>query len=174
MVKKALLALAAGVLGVLPADASGHILYDNGNLSHQRHARDINFYNGGGGTTWDSARWAQLEWHNRMGGSLRFPTTSHDSSFVHVVEASYGNTGWAGQTWNAGYHAGHAHVQLNVSYNLYAWQWNAVACHEIGHSVGMAHSSDASDCMENQGRFTQSIAQSHVDQLRGAWNAAGH
>lgn len=155
--------------------ASAHILYDGGgNFVHQSHGRDIHFINGTSANWNDNVRWAQLEWHGRMNGSLRFPTTSnHDAAYIHAVDVNYGNTGWYGQAYGAGHHGGHGHLQLNQYYNLTYGARNAVACHEIGHFVGMAHSADASDCMSNVS-FNQSIASPHIDQLRATWNAWGH
>ncbi|MGE4427684.1 MAG: matrixin family metalloprotease [Solirubrobacteraceae bacterium] len=160
----------------LATSASGHILYDGGNLSHNRHGRDINFINGTSSVFWDDVRWAQLAWHSKMDGSLRFPTTSHDSSIVHAVDTNYGNTGWGGYAYNAGYHAGHGHLQLNTYYSYTANMRKVLACHELGHFIGMAHSSDASDCMVTPvtSGSSASIATSHRDQLRAAWNSSGH
>ncbi|WP_320668691.1 matrixin family metalloprotease [Patulibacter defluvii] len=170
-----LAAIAATSAG-LTAPASGHVLYDGGNLSHNRHGRDINFINGTSTTFWDEVRWAQLAWHSKMDGSLRFPTTGHDASIVHAVDTSYGATGWGGYAYNAGYHAGHGHLQLNTSYAYSSNQRRVLACHELGHFIGMAHSSNASDCMVTPVDVgaSASIATSHRDQLRAAWNGSGH
>ena len=51
----------------------------------------------------------------------------------------------------------------------------AVACHEIGHPTGLAHSTDATDCMRTplSGSYPN-LGDAHRDQLRGQYNSTGH
>lgn len=166
-------ALAVAFAAIGAGSAQAHIYYDASGLVHQSHGRDINFIDGTSSSWTDRVRWAQLEWHGRMNGSLRFPSTAHDSAYVHAVDVNYGNTGWYGYAYGAAYHGGHGHMQLNEYYGLDAHAKRAVACHELGHFVGMAHSADATDCMSNAA-FNTSIDTGHINQLRDAWNSSGH
>jgi predicted Zn-dependent protease len=171
--------------GAVTSSASAHLLYDyNGNWLHVLHGRDYNFYNGADQQAWwDAGRAAQLDWHSKMNGSLRFYSSSHDASLLHFLDYDYGQTGWIGRSILGNgnplvQHGGHSHLDMNTYYNFQASFPSAkqnVACHEIGHPVGLAHSSDATDCMvtpNNPNYPTLSYA--HRDQLRDQYNATGH
>lgn len=60
---------------------------------------------------------------------------------VEVCNAKYGQTGWYGITaftTDNGYISG-ASVKLNDSYRMTKEYRTMIACHEIGHSLGLAH-----------------------------------
>lgn len=173
-------ALAGGLLGlaITAATPLAHIAYDDfGQFRHQSHSRDLNFFNSVDNYGWrQEARDAQLDWHGTMGGSLRFYTTDHAKSTIHMVDAYY-NTTWIGYAYDWSYHGGHGHAQMNLKYDYVSRRtMRQVSCHEIGHFTGLAHSSDASDCMVTPANpnLSVGISNAHRDQLRQQWNFAGH
>lgn len=119
-----------------------------------------------------------------MGGSLHFDTAaSHDASYLHCLNGDFGATGWYGRSLNPGFptvcvHCGHAHLDMNSYYNValpLPSNKQQIACHEIGHPVGLAHSSDATDCMVDPYTGGQpTIGFAHRDQLRNQYTATGH
>jgi hypothetical protein len=67
---------------------------------------------------------------------------------VHVCNANYGATGWAGLTELTlnGQHIVKIRVRLNDYYVTRTLR-RLVACHELGHSVGLGHRSTPTSCM---------------------------
>lgn len=172
-----LLVALVGLLATGASVAQAHLLYLSNGWSHNVHGRNYYVYQGTSSVWSAQSRQAQIDWDNVMSESLRFDTVAHESSAIHTVDQNYGATGWIGYTANGGVHAGHAHVQLNLYYgNSETWQKKRqVACHEIGHVVGLAHSSDATDCMVTPATNTGlSLAAGHRDQLRSQYNSTGH
>lgn len=175
----AFIAVAASLLAISAA-AVAHIAYDSsGRFMHQSHSRDLNFYNGVDHSNWRAqTRDAQLDWHNKANGSLRFYSTSHASSVIHAHDGNYGDTGWVGFAWNWGYHNGHGHARLNLYYagSLTDHDMQQTSCHEVGHFTGLRHTLDATDCMHDgvNSNYGQGIDPAHISQLRDAWNAWGH
>jgi hypothetical protein len=174
------IALWAGVAVLVPGVAFGHIAYDgSGRFRHQSHSRDLNFFNGVDDGEWRAeTRNAQINIRETMGGSLRLNSTSHGASVIHVVDDNYGATGWVGYAYNWGYHAGHGHAQLNLYYRPGDRRTQqGVACHEVGHFLGLAHSTDATDCMHTPADYSNAsvlLGTAHRDQLRSTWNGWGH
>lgn len=175
---------AAAVAGMLVglatayAPTSAHIAYDGfGQFRHQSHSRDLNFISSVDHYQWaQETRDAQLDWHQTMNGSLRFYTTDHASSIIHVVDDYY-NTNWVGFAYNWGAHYGHGHAQMNLKYDyIGARAMQQAACHEIGHFTGLAHTTDATDCMvtPSNPNVGVTISDAHRDQLRQQWNFTGH
>lgn len=168
--------LLAVIAAVLPGAAVGHILYTipGGAFSHNSHTRNLYVYQGTSSVWSAQSREAQIQLDQIMNGSLRYNSTSHDNSVIHTVDAYY-NTTWWGLAPNAGYHSGHGHVQLNLLYGANAtWQQKrSVACHEMGHYSGLAHSDDATDCMSVP-NFPIALGTAHRDQLRDKYNSTGH
>lgn len=88
-------------------------------------------------------------------------TLYHDSSYereVKIYDDYYGDTGWAGRWYCARYGSVHFEVcevgivQFNLSYSA-DYSTNSkrhLACHEVGHSLGLAHGSGSS-CMVKGG-----------------------
>lgn len=175
-------AIAFVALVAIPAAASAHIMVVSGStFSHASHSRNLYMYRGTSSVWSAQDREAQINWDNVMNGSLRFNTVSHENSVIHTVDENYGATGWIGLAPNSGYpngyHPGHGHVQLNLFYgNGASWQEKRqTACHEIGHYAGLAHSTDATDCMRTpvSGAYI-GLGSDHRDQLRSKWNSTGH
>jgi hypothetical protein len=160
--------------------ASAHVAYDgSGRFRHQSHSRNLFFWNTvTSDRWWQQTRDAQIHWDTVMQPALQFNTASSvASSTIHAVDGNYGQTGYIGFADGWGYHAGHGHMQLNDYYgrgqpDAYLQK---VSCHEMGHFAGLAHSSDATDCMVSGSDFdSQLIGSSHAQQMRNTWNSTGH
>lgn len=71
-----------------------------------------------------------------------------------VFDSAYGNNNLAGWNACAGTTSGsHPNQTCSLAYirfnQTYTWSPDALACHEIGHSVGLRHSTQAGSCMVN-------------------------
>jgi len=73
---------------------------------------------------------------------------------VHVCNADYGAVGWAGLTelTESGPHIVSIRVRINDHYVTSATE-RLVACHELGHSIGLGHRMQSTSCMK-QGTST--------------------
>jgi hypothetical protein len=74
---------------------------------------------------------------------------------VKVVSSDYGTTGWIGLTtysWdgNRKFRDGKVDVKLNDHYVTNETMGWAVACHELGHAIGLGHNTSKSSCMYKQ------------------------
>jgi len=72
------------------------------------------------------------------------------SGQVHVCNANYGNTGWAGLTEvtvDSRHHITQIRVRLNDATTPARYR-RLVSCHEFGHSIGLAHNTRTSSCMK--------------------------
>jgi len=75
---------------------------------------------------------------------------SKTSAQVHVCDANYGNTGWAGLTEvteDSRHHITEIRVRLNDAETPSRYR-RLVACHEFGHSIGLAHNTRNSSCVK--------------------------
>lgn len=75
---------------------------------------------------------------------------------ICVYDANYGNNGMNGWTECAGSISGsHPSKQCSVVYvrinTYYSPAAERIACHEIGHAVGLQHTSSSSSCMKTGG-----------------------
>ena len=66
------------------------------------------------------------------------------SGRVEVCNATYGSNGWLGlaQIWLSGGHISQGTVKLNDSYFMDAVEKQHVVCQEIGHTLGLGHTSE--------------------------------
>jgi len=71
------------------------------------------------------------------------------SGEVHVCNANYGATGWAGLTEATlnGQHIVRMRVRLNDAETPAVYR-RLVSCHELGHSVGLGHNTRSTSCMK--------------------------
>ncbi|RLK58885.1 matrixin family metalloprotease [Actinokineospora cianjurensis] len=73
------------------------------------------------------------------------------SHCVHVYSANYGETGTVGVThlqWTGDYFSdGQVSIELNDFYNITAARHRKSTCHELGHALGLGHSSSSGSCM---------------------------
>jgi predicted Zn-dependent protease len=68
---------------------------------------------------------------------------------VHICNANYGNTGWAGLTQavvNSRHHIVKIRIRVNDATTPAAYR-RLVSCHELGHSIGLGHNTRTSSCM---------------------------
>jgi predicted Zn-dependent protease len=78
---------------------------------------------------------------------------------VHLCSGNYGNTGWVGLTNYAvsGRHIIGVRIRLNTPYIPVRYR-QMVACHELGHALGLAHRAQSTSCMK------QGVTREHPDQ----------
>ena len=94
--------------------------------------------------SWYATRYAQADWHWGTILDLSF-VNNWQYARILVQDGYYGNIGWAGLA-QQGPHAARGNVWLNNTYmdqNFYSAR--AIACQEIGHTLGLNHSNG--DCM---------------------------
>jgi hypothetical protein len=107
------------------------------------------------GTDWPVGR-AVTEWNKTSGIDSIYRTAGAGcdgapAHCVNVYSGNYGRTGWVGlatRTLNA---AQTYHKKVSVKFNTYytsnaAQRWN-VACHELGHALGLHHNLSTSSCL---------------------------
>jgi hypothetical protein len=106
-------------------------------------------------TTTQNALATHISWLNIWGGVSASYVTYCSSENACVVEADYGNNGYGG--WNqcigavAGSHPNQtctrAYVQLNLNSTFSFLGRRSLVCHELGHSLGLRHTTSTSSCM---------------------------
>lgn len=179
--------LAAAVLAQPAAPAYGHIMRDASNrMIHIGHTRDRSVYIDASGSLAAQADGARQDLASVMGNSIRLPkTTSHGGSLAHIFGDQLGASGILGVTRDANgqdltYHGGsHIHVRWNTTYDYTDWTVRrSVMCHELGHTIGLHHSYDATDCMVTGASLSvigaqRTLSAAHRDQARSAWNENG-
>ncbi len=112
------------------------------------------------GSTWP-VKDARLDWYQAPGIDLYYHYYDGCSSSYHPVWVYEGNFGteWYGQTsyvWTSSTHVyrSSATISLNnqVTPNTYSAR-RKVACHELGHALGVGHNTSTSSCMVNGSNF---------------------
>eukprot|EP00934_Nitzschia_sp_Nitz4_P000368 Nitzschia sp. Nitz4//scaffold77_size91520//67731//69185//NITZ4_004901-RA/size91520-augustus-gene-0.76-mRNA-1//-1//CDS//3329558024//368//frame0 len=96
---------------------------------------------------------------------------SYIDGYVHVCNADYGTTTWSGQavwtytTWNApSGHEGHmmsCKVLLNDNASVYSEE-QKVLCHEIGHCLGLGHTSEDGSSQGSCMDYASGVAESRT------------
>ena len=64
------------------------------------------------------------------------------SAMVEVCASKYGKEGWLGRSGkyiDENDHAWYGYIQINLSYSFTRTKRNFVACHELGHVLGLGH-----------------------------------
>ena len=79
---------------------------------------------------------------------------------VNIYDANYGDTGWAGhwncQVWGSMTVCTQGRVRLNQVVSYTNQEAKSLACEEIGHSLGLAHSNEVNaSCMSQQWNQTK-------------------
>ncbi|GAC1608814.1 MAG: hypothetical protein NVS3B26_07320 [Mycobacteriales bacterium] len=73
---------------------------------------------------------------------------------IVVREARFGRTGWTGRTradrGDMSSFVSPVSIFLNDSYDEFPRIRQAVACHELGHALGLAHDDSAASCLQRQ------------------------
>ncbi|MDQ3933215.1 MAG: matrixin family metalloprotease [Actinomycetota bacterium] len=176
--------LMAGTL-VCPSAASalGHRWIDGrtGNWVHM-HTRGFPVYSGdlGGLGYWGTATTrAHVYWFTQT--VQTHGVSSHDGSRIHAIHGSYGDTGWFGlatieEGWD--YNTGHYTHGHNFYNHFYladsALRADHVACHEMGHSLGLDHTANTGSCMQSGGFYPFPDGGQDRDWLPHLYLSTGH
>lgn len=102
-------------------------------------------------------------------------TTSCASYDTCVYDSYYGANGFYGWNQCAGTTSGshpsqtcsQTHIKINLSYTPGSWFW--LTCHEMGHSVGLRHTSDTSSCLFTPNGSSSSLTSHDVSHLNGQY-----
>src|SRR6266581_694312 len=106
------------------------------------------------GATTDWSKSTVLDMTFTVGNQSR--TARNQCSFstthliVHACDFNYGPTGWAGLTEahvNSSHHITAIRVRWNDYYVTSSFR-RTVACHELGHTLGLSHRTESSSCMK--------------------------
>lgn len=151
-----------------------------GNWVHM-HTRSFPTYSSDipGGYWWSATVRASAYWFTNT--IQTFGVDTHGGSRIHTIHGPYGDTGWFGlatieEGWD--YYSGHythGHNLYNHSYLAdVATRTDHVACHEMGHSLGLAHWSNTGSCMESGGFYPFPDGGQERDFLPRLYLSTGH
>lgn len=90
---------------------------------------------------WNTSPWVDIDY--RVGACPTWVRT------IRIRTANYGPTGWEGHNvwwWNTNSYLLHVNIKFNTYYRN-RWRPRAMACHEIGHALGLGHNTLPTSCM---------------------------
>ena len=102
------------------------------------------------------------EWNTAQGIDSYYHQNSCGTPGTHcvtLVDANYGNTGWAGLTTltpDSNHNIVSASIQLNDSGYYNAYGYRQVACHEMGHALGLGHNVVVTSCLNKNNQNSSS------------------
>jgi predicted Zn-dependent protease len=120
----------------------------------------INWFNGGTGDYMniyeEEAKTDADSWHNYTDISFVSVASAGTTDHLNAYNGFYGSTGWLGLSQIASYSGCtilQGRIRLNQTYldngSYTRTNKESVACHEIGHVLGLDHSPNATSCMSH-------------------------
>lgn len=173
----ALIGTIAFCVSSAPNAQGNHLWTYNGNWVHM-HTRQFPVYRSGINLWTIAAAQAESMWRDGTGVNPYF-TNTHTGSRIHIIPGDYGDVPWAGlATTEEGWNGTTGHY--THGHNLYNWYYTDtsiralhVACHEMGHSLGLAHTGDTSSCM-SPGQYGGGPNAHDRELLTYQYGATGH
>ncbi|HEX7181418.1 MAG TPA: matrixin family metalloprotease [Thermoanaerobaculia bacterium] len=120
----------------------------------------INWYNGGTGDYKniyeEEAKTDADSWHNFTDVNFNSVAAAGTTDHLNAYNGFYGNTGWLGLGEIRAYSGciiKNGRIRLNQTYldngSYTRTNKESIACHEIGHLLGLDHSPNATSCMSH-------------------------
>ena len=145
-------ATVVAVLGFNTPAASALGVYYDGLRFNLHHVAKVVYVEDHTANTWN-VKAAVAAWDKGTDVSVRYGKCRTGAGCIHIFKNRYGKTGWVGRAhfnYNPATHAfvGVVVVTLNESYALTPGVRQQIACHEIGHGLGLQyHSTALNTCM---------------------------
>lgn len=144
------------------------------------HTREFPVYREGISLWTAAAQMAEYSWSQNTDVRV-FYTGSHWWSRIHIIPGNYGDTGWAGFAsvegpWDSTTgHYNHSHNLYNHYYSSSSRHALQLACHEMGHSLGLAHNWERDSCLTSRLGDGGATPNSHDRfQVRALYETYGH